>query len=64
MSKRESHLSAFGNIDVDLGLVVGAHRYVFDLPEDEEAVDDSAEDDVLPIQELTLGAGDEELATV
>ncbi len=56
-----SHLSALRDGDGDLGPVVGAGGDVLDLPHDEEAVDDAAEHDVLLVQEVALGARDEEL---
>ena len=62
--KNISHLSALWNDDVDLGLVVGADRNIFNLPHDEQTVDNATKDDVFPIQELALCTGDEELAAV
>ena len=62
--KNISHLSALRNDDVDLGLVVGADRNIFNLPHDEQTVDNATKDDVFPIQELALCTGDEELAAV
>lgn len=62
--KKNSHLSALRYGDRDLGPVVGSRGHVFNLPHDKKPVDDPAEDDVLPVQEVTLCARDEELAPV
>ena len=50
--KNISHLSALRNDDVDLGLVVGADRNIFNLPHDEQTVDNATKDDVFPQQQL------------
>ena len=50
--------------NTDLRFVVCAYGHVLDLSHDQEAVDDPAEDDVLPVQELALGASHEKLTAV
>lgn len=59
-----SHLSTLRDDDRDLGPVVGSGRHVLHLPHDQESVNDPPEDDVLLVQEVALGARDEELAAV
>lgn len=63
-SRITSHLSTLGYRNGQLGLVIRSRGNVLNLPHDQEAVQHPPEDDVLVVQEVTLGAGDEELATV
>ncbi len=57
-------MSTLRDDNTDLGFVVCAYGHVLDLSHDQEAVDDPAEDDVLPVQELALGASHEKLTAV
>ena len=58
------HFAALRDDDGGFGFVVGAGRHVLDLAHDQEAVEDLAEDDVLAVEEVALGARDEELTAV
>ena len=62
--QRSLHLSALADRDVHLGLVVGAHGGVLNLSHHQHAVNHPAEHDVLVVQEVALGGGDEKLAAV
>ena len=70
------HLTALGDLDGELGSevsvgimgretldgpVVGSCRDVFYLSHRQQTFSDTAKDDVLPIEELGWGGGDEEL---
>ena len=59
-----SHLATLRYNDVHFRFVVGPHGGVLDLPDDEHAVNDAAEHDVFPVQEVAPGGRDEELAAV
>ena len=59
-----SHLPALADGDGEARFVVGPDGNVFNLPHDEQTVDDAAEDDVLVVQEIAFGARDEKLTTV
>jgi len=59
-----SHLAALRDCDVNFGFVVGSDRRVLDLPQHQHAVDDTAEHDVLAVEEITLGAGQKELTAI
>ena len=48
----------------ELWSVVGSRGYVFNFAEREHAVNDSAEDDMLSVQEVAFCGCDEELAPV
>ena len=59
-----SHLSTLRHGDRDFWFVVRSDRRVLDLTDDEHPVDDAAEHDVLPVQEVALGRRDKELTAV
>lgn len=58
------HFTTLRDDDRYLGLVVWPGGHVFNLSHNQHAVNDSAEDDMLSIEKVTLGAGDEELTAV
>ena len=55
------HLTTLCDNNGHLGTVLGAGGDVFDLAKGEEAVEEFAKDDVFAVEEVGLGAGDEEL---
>ena len=59
-----SHFSALRYDDRYFGFIVGSRGNVLDLSDDEETLDDASEDDVLGVEEVALGASDEELTAV
>lgn len=64
MSTHTLHLSTLRNNDSNLWFIVRACGYVFYFPHDQEAIDHFSEHDVFTVQEVALGACDEELAAV
>ena len=52
------------NLNCKLRSVVWSSRDVLDLPHSEHPIDNLAEDDMLPIEKVALGGGNEELATI
>lgn len=58
------HLTTLTNADRQARFVIGSDRNVFNFPHNQQSVNDSAEHDVLVVQEITFGAGDEELTAV
>ena len=62
--KIESHLSTLRDSNVHFRFIVGSDRSILDLSDDKHSIDDPAEHHVFVVQEVPLGAGQEELATV
>jgi len=58
------HLPTLGDHRHELGLVVGRRGDVLDLPQRQQSIQQLPKHDVLPVQEIRLGAGDEKLAAV
>ena len=61
---KSSHLPALRHDHGYFRLVVGSGGHVLDLSHDKEAIYDATEHHVLAVQEVTLGARDEKLASV
>ena len=61
-SRRSARLT--NNLHSELRSIVRTCRDVLDLAEREHAVNDSAEDDMLAVQEVALRGGDKELAPI
>lgn len=63
---KTSHLTALGNDNVQVRNILAAVTSLsgLHLPHDIEAIDDLAEDDVLPVEEGSGNRGDEELGSV
>ena len=57
-------MPALRYFDLDLWPIVRSRRHVLDFSHHEEAVDDAAEDNVLLVEEVALGARDEKLKGV
>lgn len=64
MSLNYSHLTTLTDNDRQSRLVVGSDGNVLDFSHDQQSVNHAAKDDVLVVQKVTFGAGDEELTAV
>jgi len=58
------HLAALRDRDIDLWFVVGSNGGVFDFSQDEHAVDDAAEHNMLSVQKVAFRARQKKLASV
>lgn len=62
--QRISHLTTLTYCDRKSRLIVGSNRNVLYFSHDEQAVNDSPENDVFVVEEITFSAGDKKLTSV
>lgn len=53
-----------GDFDGQLRSIIGARRYIFNLPQCQQSVDHLSKDDMLSIEEIACSSRDEELHPV